>query len=268
MRVTSLASGSSGNALAIEHDGQSLLVDAGCQPTRLKGLLAEARVQLFSLAGVLISHEHSDHVAGLAAIPRHVPLVMTAGTRAARPRVSDEFVFDGRHVVEQPRGSTRDVGPFQVTSVPVSHDGAEVCGYLVEAGGWRVAVFTDLGVAEPHLREPLAAADLVIIEANHDEQLLFNGPYPWYLKRRVAGDLGHLSNAACAALLCAVLPRERREVWLAHLSRTNNRPQIARSAVTNGLFVNGCARHTIQVLPQYGATLRWQPQPLQLALSL
>ncbi len=145
MRVTSLASGSSGNALAIEHDGQALLVDAGCQPRRLTQLLDQAGVQPLTLAAVLISHEHSDHVAGLGAIPRHVPLVMTPGTRAAAPRLNGESAFFGRNVVEQPCGSTRDVGPFRVSSFPVSHDGAEVCGYLVEAGGRRVAVFTDLG---------------------------------------------------------------------------------------------------------------------------
>ena len=267
MRVTSLASGSSGNALAIEHDGQTLLVDAGCQPRRLTQLLDQAGVQPLTLAAVLISHEHSDHVAGLGAIPRHVPLVMTPGTRAAAPRLNGESAFFGRNVVEQPCGSTRDVGPFRVSSFPVSHDGAEVCGYLVEAGGRRVAVFTDLGCAEPHLREPLSLADLVVIEANHDEQLLFNGPYPWHLKRRVASDRGHLSNVACARLLCEVLSSERRVVWLAHLSRTNNRPQIARGAVTNGLFAQGCHGHTVQVLPQYGTHLRWQPQPLQLALG-
>ena len=239
MRATSLASGSSGNALAIEHDGHALLVDAGCQPYRLKQLLAEARVESFALAAVLISHEHNDHIAGLGAVPRHVPLVMTPGTRAASPRLNGDSVFAGRSIVEQPCGSTHDVGPFRVTSFPVSHDAAEVCGYLIEAGGRRVAVFTDLGVAEPHLHEPLAMADLVVIEANHDEQLLFNGPYPWYLKRRFASALGHLSNAACADLLCDVLPSERREVWLAHLSRTNNRPQIARSAVVNELFARG-----------------------------
>lgn len=269
MRAISLASGSSGNALAIEHDGQTLLVDCGCQPRRLAQLLRDAEVDLATLAGVLITHEHSDHVVGLAAVSLALgaPLVMTPGTRLAEPLVNGLPAFAGRPVIEQPAGTTRTVGRFEVTSFPVSHDGAEVCGYLVEAGGHRVAVFTDLGVAESHLREPLAAADLVVLEANHDEQLLWRGPYPWPLKKRVAGDRGHLSNAACAALLCDVLPSAGREVWLAHLSRTNNRHQIARSAVLNALHARGLYAHAVRVLPQYGATLHWEPQPLQLALN-
>lgn len=270
MRVTSLASGSSGNALAIEYAGQALLVDCGCQPRRLARLLADAQVRPESLAAVLITHEHSDHVVGAGAIAPDlaVPFVMSPGTAAAQPFVNGEPAFAGRPVIAQPVGSSRDFGPFRVTSFPVSHDGAEVCGYAIEAGDRLVAVFTDLGVAEPHLYEPLARADLVVIEANHDERMLWQGPYPWPLKRRVASALGHLSNDACATLLCATLGADSREVWLAHLSRTNNRHQIARSAVVNRLQVEGLGGHTVRVLPQYGASLQWEPQPRQLALQL
>lgn len=271
MRVTSLASGSSGNALAIEHAGQSLLVDCGCPPRQLARLLREAGVDLATLAAVLVTHEHSDHIAGVAAIPRarEVPFVMSPGTHAARPLVNGLPAFAGRPVIEQAVGTTDRIGAFAVTSFPVSHDGAEVRGYLIEADGHGVAVFTDLGVAEPHLHEPLARAELLVIEANHDEGLLWRGPYPWPLKRRVASERGHLSNAACAALLCDVLPDGGREVWLAHLSRTNNRPQIAASAVTNTLHAYGCRpdAHAVRVLPQWGAPARWEPMARQLALG-
>lgn len=272
MRVTSLASGSSGNALVVEHDDGAVLVDCGCPPRRLAALLHNAGVAPTRLSAVLITHEHSDHVVGAGAIPRklEVPFIMTPGTRAANPIANGVPVFDRRPVIEQLAGSTRQVGPFEVTSFPVSHDGAEVCGYLIEAGGHAVAVFTDLGVAESHLHEPLARAELLVIESNHDEGLLWRGPYPWHLKRRVAGERGHLSNGSCAALLCEVLPDRGREVWLAHLSRTNNRPQIAASEARNTLHAYGHAAdaHTVQIMPQFGATLRWQPRPRQLALGL
>ncbi|HEU5327531.1 MAG: MBL fold metallo-hydrolase [Thermomicrobiales bacterium] len=272
MRVTSLASGSSGNALVVEHDGAAVLVDCGCPPRRLAMLLREAGVPLDTIAAVLITHEHSDHVLGVNVLPRRleVPFFMTPGTRAANPYVNGAPVFERRPVIEQPPGSTWDVGPFDVTSFPVSHDGAEVCGYFIEAGGRSVAVFTDLGVAEPHLHEPLARAELLVLEANHDEQMLWRGPYPWPLKKRVASPRGHLSNAACAELLCDVLPDRGREVWLAHLSRTNNRPQIAAGEATQQLHAHGftSTAHTVRVLPQFGSTLRWEPQALQLALGL
>lgn len=272
MRAISLASGSSGNALVVEHGGFAVLIDCGLAPRRLAALLREAGIAPASLGGVLITHEHSDHIVGVNAIPRgfDIPFVMTPGTHWANPFVGGGPAFAGRRVIEQPRGSTRSLGPFEVTSFPVSHDGAEVCGYLLEAGGFATAVFTDLGVAEPHLHEPLARADLIVIEANHDEQMLWNGPYPWHLKRRVASDRGHLSNASCSRLLCQVLPERGREIWLAHLSKTNNFAQIAASTVDAELHAHGFRQtaHTIHVLPPQGTARRWEPQSRQLALAI
>jgi phosphoribosyl 1,2-cyclic phosphodiesterase len=272
VQATSLASGSSGNALVIEHEGAALLVDCGLAPRKLAALLREAGILPAKLSGVLLTHEHSDHVAGINAIPRKadVPFYMTAGTRRANPRVAGTEAFAGRPVVEQPLGSTRSVGPFEVTSFPVSHDGAEVCGYLIEAAGRAVAVFTDLGMAESHLYEPLARAELLVIESNHDEGMLWNGPYPWHLKRRVASPRGHLSNVACAGLLCDVLPTAGREIWLAHLSRTNNRAPIASGAVRGTLNAFGIKddAHMVRVLPAEGTELRWQPAARQLALGI
>lgn len=272
MQVTSLASGSSGNALVIEHMGASLLVDCGLAPRRLASLLREAGTPPAELSAVLITHEHSDHIAGINAIPRkaEVPFYMTPGTHQANPRIQGSEVFAGRPVIEQPLGSTRSIGPFEVTSFPVSHDGAEVCGYLIEAAERSVAVFTDLGMAEAHLHEPLARAELIVIEANHDEGMLWNGPYPWHLKRRVASPRGHLSNAACAGLLCDILPTTGREIWLAHLSRTNNRAPIASSAVRSTLNAFGLKddAHAVHILPAEGANLRWRPAARQLALGI
>lgn len=270
MRVTSLASGSSGNALAIEHEGTSLLVDAGCPPRRLTRLLDGIGLGAASLEAVLLTHEHADHVAGLAAIPRdaEVPLVMSHGTFRAAPIVNGHSIFEGRPVIEQVAGNTVALGPFRVTSFPVSHDGAEVVGYAIEAANQCVAVFTDIGVAEAHLYEPLRRADLLVLEANHDDELLWNGPYPWPLKRRVASAVGHLSNAACADLACATLTSAAREVWLAHLSRTNNRDTLAHQAVASRLAGAGVVASAIRVMPQFGASLRWDPVGRQLALPL
>lgn len=272
MQVTSLASGSSGNALVIAHEGASLLVDCGLAPRTLAALLRDAGTPPADLSAVLITHEHSDHIAGINVVPRRseIPFYMTPGTHRAAPCPRGESVFANRPVIEQPPGSTRSIGPFVVTSFPVSHDGAEVCGYLIEAGGRGAAVFTDLGVAEAHLYEPLARAELIVIEANHDEGMLWNGPYPWHLKRRVASPRGHLSNAACAGLLCDILPATGREIWLAHLSRTNNRAPIASSAVRSTLNAFGLkdGAHTIRVLPAEGTGLRWRPAARQLALGI
>lgn len=271
VQVISLASGSSGNALLVQHEGSTLLVDCGLSPRKLAALIRQAGVNPADLTAVLITHEHSDHINGLNVISRawEIPLYMTAGTYHANPLVAGTPAFAGRPVITQTPGNTETIGQFAVTSFPVSHDAAEVCGYLIEAGDRSVAVFTDLGVAEPHLLEPLGRAELVVLEANHDEGMLQRGPYPWHLKRRVASDRGHLSNLACANLLCAVLPESGREVWLAHLSRTNNSAQLAAATVRQSLHAYGLRdnAHAVKVLPAEGATLRWQPSARQLSFG-
>jgi len=266
--VRSLGSGSSGNALLIDAGTTSLVVDCGIGPRALVAGLAAANRTIGELKAVLLTHEHVDHVRALPRVAKEgVPLIATTGTARAAgvPPKSVESVRDGREV---------RIAEASVVPIGVSHDAAEPCGYHIRLAGIAVTVVTDLGRPEPALLEYLAASDLIVLEANHDEALLRAGPYPAHLKRRVLSPTGHLSNADCGRLLGDALATSARSptVWLAHLSTTNNRPALARQAVERALVVRGLTPPVVP-LPRHGHELVWRPGEhrrvaVQLSLTL
>jgi phosphoribosyl 1,2-cyclic phosphodiesterase len=203
------------------------------------------------LSGVLITHEHSDHVRALAPILRRgTPVYATHGTADALGLPHDRYS-------KIAWSRTVTVGSLEVTPIQTSHDAAEPCGLMIETGGVTIALITDLGVTTRATAGFAAEADLLIIESNHCHQMLRSGPYPAHLKRRVASNLGHLSNEQCAELVCSVSTRERgpSHVWLAHLSATNNTARLASEVTVRQLASCG-AEATVAVLP------RGRPGPL------
>jgi phosphoribosyl 1,2-cyclic phosphodiesterase len=262
--VRSLGSGSSGNALLIDTGDGAVLIDCGVGVRPLAVGLRAAGRRLDQLDAVLLTHEHVDHARLLPrALAARVPIVATAGTAraAAVPRPAWQEVR---------RGAALRLPHLTVTALAVAHDAAEPCGYFVEAAEGRIVVLTDLGSPDPALVEYLAAADLIVLEANHDEAMLRAGPYPAPLKRRILSATGHLANADCAGLLATALgdARSPRTVWLAHLSLTNNRPDLARSAVERALVARGAA-HRVTPLPRGGHDLIWRPgRPASAAIQM
>lgn len=264
LRVRSLGSGSSGNALVIQAGDESLLVDCGVAGGALTAGLAAAGTTLSGLSAVVVSHEHGDHAKSLDLLAAvGVPIAATAGTLAAvgRNATSGLLLSGGRE--------TR-VGAFAVEPLPVSHDASEPCGFAVAVGPRRVTVLTDLGRPDEALADALADSDLIVVEANHDPTMLRDGPYPLRLKRRILSHRGHLSNADCAALLVQGLAVRRRPVtiWLAHLSRTNNRPAVARGTIVAALARAGIAAE-VAVLSRTGHGQVWtadDDRPLQVGL--
>lgn len=252
--VRSLGSGSSGNALLIDHGGTSLIVDCGVGPRALIAGLKAAGRAVGEVDAVLLTHEHVDHVRSLPRILKEgVPLVATAGTARAAglAAAATEAIALGRDTA---------IAGASVIAIGVSHDAAEPCGYHVRMAGIAVTIVTDLGRPEPALAAYLAASDLIVLEANHDEALLRRGPYPAHLKRRVLSATGHLSNADCGRLLGDALAGSRRRptVWLAHLSTTNNRPPLARRTVQRALAERGLTPPVVAI-PRHGHDLVWQP---------
>jgi phosphoribosyl 1,2-cyclic phosphodiesterase len=242
IEVHSFGSGSSGNAFLIAAAGGALLVDCGIQSRVLQSGLRALGRPLPTIDALLLSHEHIDHVRALPAVVRNqARIVATAGTARACGIAAD-------NVSIARAGVSQRVGAFAVTPIAVSHDAAEPCGYHVDHPAGRVLIVTDLGVGDPALLDPIRDADLVVLEANHDEAMLRAGPYPARLKRRVLSAVGHLSNRACGELLASALAGRPRPamVWLAHLSATNNRPELAASAVAARLAAADLA---IDILP-------------------
>jgi phosphoribosyl 1,2-cyclic phosphodiesterase len=233
IRVVVLGSGSAGNATCIEGGGTRVLLDAGFSCRELGTRLRAVGVEPHRLDAVLITHEHADHIRGAALFSRtyKVPVYCSSATfRAAGlegASVHGHGVF--AHVPVVP-GKAFEVGGLRLRSFPVPHDAVEAVGYAVECEGGRLAYATDLGHDPLSVREALRDCDLLMLESNHDVEMLRRGPYPQVVKERVLGRHGHLDNETSAALLREVATGRTRRVILAHLSRTNNRPKLALEA--------------------------------------
>lgn len=268
LAVTSLGSGSRGNALLVQSAQATLLVDCGIGSRRLVSAFQERGLSLAEIDGLLLTHEHSDHV-------RELPRVAASAAPIIASRGSAIASGVGHNRCQIVSGNqTVTIGNCEVTAISVRHDASEPCGYRIQTPDGVVTVLTDLGSVSDGIVEAVATADLVIIEANHDEGMLKRGPYPRHLQRRILSDVGHLSNHATAQLLVQALDQASRipEIWLAHLSETNNRPQLAVRTVHERLLSIGI-RARISALPQREQGATWTPHsspraPRQLTLGV
>lgn len=240
--LAALASGSDGNGLLLRAGGDLLLLDCGLPPRELVRRLALVGQVPGDLTGVVVTHEHGDHVGGVAdlALAFGLPVYGTAGTLRAVVAQAPRLPAPARAALARlcrplAAGEAARAGGVTLHAVSLLHDACEPVAYLLEAEGVRVGVATDLGTVTPAVVETLAGADVLVLEFNHDEAMLAGGPYPPPVKRRIAGARGHLSNAQAAGLLAAAAWPGLRAVWLAHLSRVNNRPVLALEAARGAL---------------------------------
>jgi len=231
LRCCVLASGSSGNAVYVDCGETRVLVDAGVGPRRVAKALAEAGLQVDQVDAILVTHEHSDHVKGLRTVAKQLnaPIYTTAGTWSAIAGMwSESETVVARRVTA---GTPFSLGSLVIEPFALPHDANEPTGFCFYAGRTKLAIATDLGYVNDRIREAVAGAAVLVLETNHDVELLRAGSYPWHLKRRILGDRGHLSNEAGAQMLVDVLDEQVQTVCLAHLSQDNNRPELARRAV-------------------------------------
>ena len=260
MRVVSLGSGSSGNALLVRHGATTVLVDNGFALRTLITRLREAGVAPEEISAILLTHEHSDHTSGARAFARRygVPLVADPRTLRALFAQPDRSAPGAPppERVELPVGHVLTWGTLEVTSFPISHDAIAPCGYVLATAAWRVLIATDTGMVTDAMLEAMRSANLLVIEANHDYDRLVNGPYPQYLKSRILSPTGHLSNEQTGRALTSILDDGPRWLWLAHLSRTNNPPDIARAHIREMLRQLGLRHIQPQSLP-HGSGPSW-----------
>jgi phosphoribosyl 1,2-cyclic phosphodiesterase len=223
-----LASGSNGNAVYVETPDFALLIDAGVSDRSIRRRAAARDVDLSRVRALIVTHNHSDHVSSAGVVHRRsgAPLFITPGTL----RVSRHRLGALSSVHEFRAGTVLEFGGTVVRTVPTPHDGVEGVAVVVEAGGARLGILTDLGHPFPALAALLPTLDAAFLESNYDPRMLAAGPYPEHLKARIAGPAGHLSNEECADLaLCGRAGRLRRVV-LSHLSGENNTPATALAA--------------------------------------
>jgi phosphoribosyl 1,2-cyclic phosphodiesterase len=245
MRFASLGSGSSGNALLIESDDSLILLDCGFGLAEATARLARAGVEPAEVDAIIVTHEHEDHGGGVAKLAAtfDITVYLTRGTLSG-------LGADGRAI---PRKALIDpytafaVNGVEVRPFPVPHDAREPVQFVVSDGASRLGVLTDTGQPTPHIAQVLSGVNALVLECNHDLDMLMNGPYPARLKSRIAGRLGHLANSAAAELVRAMDCSRLQHVLAAHLSRTNNTPELARAALAGGL---GCEAEWIGIATQ------------------
>jgi phosphoribosyl 1,2-cyclic phosphodiesterase len=232
LRVCLLASGSRGNAVYVEAGDARLLLDAGLSARELVRRLALLDVAGEDLQGLLVSHDHHDHSSGIGPLSRRfgLPVFMHPLTREALPKLgelAEHRAFEA--------GETLSFRGLEIETIPLTHDAAVTVGYVFHSREGKIGVVTDLGIATRLVADRLKGCRVLILEANHDEDLLRDGPYPWHLKQRIRGNHGHLSNSACAELLSGLLWDGLEAVFLAHLSEVNNTPEHALACVRSVL---------------------------------
>lgn len=245
-----LGSGSAGNALVVESGQTRVLIDAGFSPRSLERRLAGLACDFETFDAIVVTHEHIDHWRGVPRLSSRyrLPVWLTPGTHAA---TRGESTYARQ--LYSPHESF-SIGDLEFCPYPIPHDAREPAQLVVSNGDKRLGVLSDAGYVTPHIRSVLNNCAALLIEANHDTDLLARGPYPDKLKRRVTSNQGHLGNHQAAELLAGLNTDSLRHVAIAHMSEKNNHPDLARSALAEGL---GCGSDWIQIADQHNG-LGWR----------
>lgn len=243
MRFASLGSGSRGNATLVQQNGTSVLVDCGFSMKEAEVRLVKLGSSADAIDAVLVTHEHGDHINGVGALARKygIPVWATGGTFAADrlgERIEKKYICSHSEFA---------IGDIEVQPFPVPHDAREPSQFVFSNGDKRLGLLTDVGSRTPHLEQQLSACDALILECNHDKTMLNNGEYPLSLKRRVGGDLGHLSNLQAADILGRIDTSKLTQIVAAHLSEKHNTPELAQAALAE---VMGCSNDWISIADQ------------------
>jgi phosphoribosyl 1,2-cyclic phosphodiesterase len=247
LQIQPLRSGSSGNSLLVSDGTTRILVDAGLTHEALAGELANLKLGFQDLAAVFVTHAHGDHLGCAGKVSRREKIPMIVSEDAAR---STPMILRLKLHSRFAPGAELAIGTIRILTIPLSHDAPGTVACVLESGGARFGLATDLGRSSAALEGALAECDAFLLEFNHDEGLLREGPYPWRLKRRVLGDEGHLSNAQAAAALANALGARVRHVLLGHLSEINNRPELALEAARSVVARAGRGDVAVAVAPR------------------
>ncbi len=234
LKFISFGSGSSGNCYFLFTETDGILIDTGIGVRTLKKYFQDYGLKMAQVRHIIITHDHADHVksVGSFSCEYHLPVY---ATREVHRGIDHNYCVRRKiqpinaKIIE--KGSTMQLGDFTVTSFDVPHDSNDNVGYCIECEGTVFCLMTDAGHVTDEMKQYIQRANYLVIEANHDEEMLFNGPYPQYLKDRVFSENGHLSNKACAQALVENVTPNIKHVWLCHLSEENNHPELARKTV-------------------------------------
>ncbi|MCM3736309.1 MBL fold metallo-hydrolase [Bacillus cytotoxicus] len=236
-----LASGSTGNALYVGTEREKLLVDAGLSGKSMEALFQQAELDINSISGILVTHEHSDHIKGLGVLARkyHLPVYANEKTWNAMEHLIGNIPTEQKFVFSI--GEVKTFGDIEVESFGVSHDAAEPMFYAFHHNRRKLALITDTGYVSDRMKGVIKGANAFVFESNHDVEMLRMGRYPWSVKRRILSDVGHVCNEDAALAMTDVITDETKHIYLAHLSLDNNMKELARMSVAQVLEERGLA---------------------------
>ena len=239
MKFCSLYSGSSGNSIFVANENTRILIDAGLPGKNIEAALREIGEEPSSIDGIFITHEHSDHIKGVGVISRKydIPIYTNEATWKGMLRSIGKIKEHNIKIID--KRSVTTIKDMDIISFNIPHDAAGPVGYTLHSKGKKVSIATDLGTFTEEVRYNIKDSDIILLESNHDVQMLKFGPYPYPLKRRVLSEIGHLSNDACAEALVTINDESKpRRIVLGHLSHTNNYPELAYQTAVNVLTEN------------------------------
>ncbi len=233
VKFISLASGSSGNCYYIGTESYGILIDAGIAARTIKKILKESGIGMDTIIGVFVTHDHADHIKGVGGLGEklNIPVYSTALVHAGINKsycMTEKLHSSVRYLEKKQPMQLRD---FRIESFEVPHDGTDNVGYCIEIGDKTFSFLTDLGEVTPVAGEYICKANYLILEANYDEDMLRRGNYPQYLKERIISRTGHMSNTATAEFLAENISEKLKYIWLCHLSKDNNHPELAYKTV-------------------------------------
>lgn len=260
LEFCTFASGSSGNSALISCGNTHILIDAGISARRITASLREFELEPSDLSGILITHEHTDHVSGLKTLIKYVKAPVFASRKTSEALVNSvPCLSDAISPFES--GSDIEIGEILIHSFRTPHDTPESVGYRLCGQNRSIAFVTDLGCVPEGVFNAVSGADAVILEANHDIEMLRKGSYPVFLKKRILGDRGHLSNDASGELARRLVEKGTKKLLLAHLSRDNNLPELAYKAVDDSIRLCGALSgrdFSMSVAPRDTASKRYE----------
>lgn len=244
LNFCSLSSGSSGNCYYLGNEFHGILIDAGIPGTSIRRFLEKMNIPIQTIRGVLITHEHTDHIRGLELLTRRhtLPVFTTAKIRTSILQLKK--LASSATIIPIQMKQKFCIAEFDIEAFPVCHDASETIGFHIRSGNKSITIATDMGHICEDSAPYLKAANILVIESNYDEQMLINGPYPYFLKKRIHSDHGHLGNHQASAFLAENINNSLTHIFLAHLSKNNNTPQKAldtlyKALSDKGIVLNG-----------------------------
>lgn len=236
IKICSLFSGSSGNCIFVSYNGTSILIDAGVSGKRIEASLRGIGETLDNISGIFITHEHSDHISGAGIISRRHKIPIYANTETWEAMSPFMGRLDSGHIRHIEVGEVRTVGDITIRPFSIPHDAVCPVGYNIFIAGKKLTIATDIGHMNDKLLDNLEKSDMILLESNHDVDMLRTGRYPWPLKRRILGDYGHLCNDIAGEVVAHLAQCGTKRFLLGHLSQENNLPELAYRTACNALL--------------------------------